>query len=144
MPSLPGTVRAREAALSRLLMAFILSGLGFMLLPGTLLGVWNLLQISGHESAGLISPVWLQAHGHAQVFGWVGSFLLGIGFYSVPKLRDKATGIIRAAWMLPVSALVELSALSVFAINILGTFLLQPSHAVKEPMMVRIAQGFSR
>ncbi len=40
-------VRARESALARLLMAFISTGLLFMLLPGTFLGVWNLLQISG-------------------------------------------------------------------------------------------------
>ena len=79
--------RAREASLSRLLMAYISSGLVFMLLPGTFLGVWNLLQISGRESAGSISPAWIQAHGHAQVFGWIGSFILGIGFYSIPKLR---------------------------------------------------------
>jgi len=91
--------RARETALSRLLMAFITSGLLFMLFPGTLLGVWNLLQISGRESAGLISPAWLQAHGHAQVFGWIGSFLLGIGFYSIPKLRGDVTAAIRRAWL---------------------------------------------
>jgi len=72
--------RAREPALSRLLMAYITTGLFFMLFPGTLLGVWDLLQISARESAGLISTAWLQAHGHAQVFGWIGSFLLGIGF----------------------------------------------------------------
>src|SRR5438874_8192741 len=72
--------RAREPALSRLLMAYITTGLFFMLFPGTLLGVWDLLQISALESAGLISTAWLQAHGHAQVFGWIGSFLLGIGF----------------------------------------------------------------
>lgn len=91
--------RAREAALSRLLMAYISSGLIFMLLPGTFLGVWNLLQISGSESAGFISPAWLQAHGHAQVFGWVGSFILGIGFYSIPKLRGTASGSFLAAWI---------------------------------------------
>lgn len=91
--------RARELALSRLLMAYITTGLLFMLFPGTLLGVWNLLQISGRESAGLISPAWLQAHGHAQVFGWIGSFLLGIGFYSIPKLRGEATQAVRAAWV---------------------------------------------
>lgn len=91
--------RARETALSRLLMTFITSGLVFMLFPGTLLGVWNLLQISGRESVGLISPAWLQAHGHAQVFGWIGSFLLGIGFYSIPKLRGEAKGAIRGAWV---------------------------------------------
>jgi len=91
--------RNREAAMSRLLMGFITTGLIFMLFPGTLLGVWNLLQISGRESVGLISPAWLQAHGHAQVFGWIGSFLLGIGFYSIPKLRGSGTRVIRAAWV---------------------------------------------
>lgn len=91
--------RTRELALSRLLMTYITTGLLFMLFPGTLLGVWNLMQISGRASAGLISPAWLQAHGHAQVFGWIGSFLLGIGFYSIPKLRGTAKQAIRAAWI---------------------------------------------
>jgi uncharacterized protein involved in response to NO len=59
-------------------MAFIITGLLFMLFPGTFLGVWNLLQISGRESVNSISPAWVQAHGHAQVFGWVGSFQNGI------------------------------------------------------------------
>ncbi|MGH9678476.1 MAG: hypothetical protein ACRD4Y_00845, partial [Candidatus Acidiferrales bacterium] len=90
--------RVREASLSRLLMAFIGSGLFFMLLPGTFLGVWNLLQISGGESTAAISSAWIQAHGHAQVFGWIGSFILGIGFYSVPKLRGSARPAFRAAW----------------------------------------------
>ena len=103
--SAPGIVEAlramreREAAMSKLLMAFIVAGLVFMLFPGTLLGVWNLLQISGRARGASIWPSWLQAHGHAQVFGWVGSFLLGIGFYSIPRLRDRATGVIRAAWV---------------------------------------------
>jgi uncharacterized protein involved in response to NO len=90
--------RAREASLSRLLMAFISSGLVFMLLPGTFLGVWNLLQISGREAVASVSPAWLQAHGHAQVFGWIGSFIFGIGFYSIPKLRGTAKPAFRAAW----------------------------------------------
>ena len=55
--------RAREASLSRLLLAYVSSGLVFMLLPGTFLGVWNLLQISGRESVASISPAWLQAQG---------------------------------------------------------------------------------
>ncbi len=80
-------MRAREESRSRLLVAFITSGLFFMLFPGTVLGVWNLLQISGRASVVATSPAWMQAHGHAQVFGWVGSFILGIGFYSIPKLR---------------------------------------------------------
>lgn len=93
------TVRARELSLGRLLIAYISSGLLFMLFPGTFLGVWNLLKISGRESVASISPAWLQAHGHAQVFGWIGSFILGIGFYSIPKLRGSARGAFRAAWI---------------------------------------------
>lgn len=91
--------RAREEALSRLLMAFVTTGLIFLVFPGTFLGVWNLLQISGRESIASISPAWLQAHGHAQVFGWVGSFILGIGFYSIPKVRGGAKSSFATAWM---------------------------------------------
>src|SRR5215813_1368925 len=91
--------RHREESLSRLLMTFVSSGLFFMLFPGTFLGVWNLLQISGWESVSSISPAWLQAHGHAQVFGWVASFIMGIGFYSIPKLRGGANASFRAAWV---------------------------------------------
>jgi uncharacterized protein involved in response to NO len=78
---------AREQALSRLLMTYIVAGLIFMLLPGTFLGVWNLIKISSREAVHSVSPAWIQAHGHAQLFGWVGTFILGIGFYSIPKLR---------------------------------------------------------
>src|SRR5215510_9909437 len=91
-------LRAREEALAKLLMAFITTGLLFMVFPGTFLGVWNLLQISGRESVSSISPAWVQAHGHAQVFGWVGSFILGIGFYSISKLRGIAKASFGMAW----------------------------------------------
>ena len=131
--------RSREASLSRLLMAYIWSGIMFMLLPGTFLGVWNLLQISRGESLASISPAWLQAHGHAQVFGWVGSFILGIGFYSIPQFRHGTKPAFAAAWacwamwtagvamrwvanvyglewrwLLPVSAVLELAAFLIF------------------------------
>jgi uncharacterized protein involved in response to NO len=90
--------RVCEIALSRLVMAYISAGIVFLLLPGTFLGVWNLIQISGRASVAAISPVWIQAHGHAQVFGWIGSFILGIGFYSVPKLRGTAKKEVTLAW----------------------------------------------
>ncbi len=77
----------RELQLSRLLIFYISGGILFMLLPGTFLGVWNLISISGRRAADNISPAWIQAHGHAQVLGWIGSFILGIGYYSIPKLR---------------------------------------------------------
>ena len=78
---------SRETRLSRLLTLYICTGLAFMLLPGTFLGVWNLITISAHRSTQTVSLAWIQAHGHAQIFGWIGTFILGIGFYSIPKLR---------------------------------------------------------
>jgi hypothetical protein len=96
---------ARETALSRLLMLYIGTGLFFMLLPGTFLGVWNLMAISSRRAADSVSPAWVQAHGHAQIFGWIGSFILGIGFYSIPKLRHSNFGlwVQGAAWALWIS-----------------------------------------
>jgi hypothetical protein len=77
---------SRELDASRMMRAWAVTGLVFMLLPGTFLGVWNLISISAARGgAGALSPAWMQAHGHAQVFGWIGSFILGIGFFSLPR-----------------------------------------------------------
>jgi len=89
---------ARETTLSRLLMLYISTGLVFMLLPGTFLGVWNLMAISSRRSADFVSPAWIQAHGHAQIFGWIGTFILGIGFYSIPKLRRMNAFALSTVW----------------------------------------------
>ena len=91
--------RTRERSLSRLLMLYISTGLVFMLLPGTFLGVWNLLAISSRHAANSVSAGWIQAHGHAQIFGWIGTFILGIGFYSIPKLRRMNPFALWAAWL---------------------------------------------
>jgi hypothetical protein len=132
------SVATRPGA-SHVLAAFIGSGLVFMLVPGTFLGVWNLMQISGRESVALVSPAWIQAHGHAQIFGWIGSFILGIGFYSLPR-SGAADRNVRRAWivwalwtggvwlrwlssvyawewrtLVPLSAAAELAAFAIFA-----------------------------
>ncbi len=91
--------RTREKSLSRLLMLYISTGLVFMLLPGTFLGVWNLLAISSRHAANSVSAGWIQAHGHAQIFGWIGTFILGIGFYSIPKLRRMNPFALWTAWL---------------------------------------------
>src|SRR5512146_2870060 len=93
------TIKQREKALARMIMTYIGTGLAFMLLPGTFLGVWNLLSISAKQSSNTISPAWIQAHGQAQVFGWIGSFILGIGFYSIPKMRRAQAFAMSEAWL---------------------------------------------
>lgn len=113
-----------------------------MLLPGTFLGVWNLISISGHRGAA-ISASWIQAHGHAQIFGWIGTFILGIGFYSIPKMTSGsiqpalrgwiawllwtsgvllrwACGFYHLYWrvLLPVSAALELTGFAIFLYSV--------------------------
>jgi uncharacterized protein involved in response to NO len=136
---------ARETTLSRLLMLYISTGLLFMLLPGTFLGVWNLLAISSRHAADSVSAAWIQAHGHAQIFGWIGTFILGIGFYSIPKLRrlnSFALSVVWSSWalwttgvtlrwltsvyqwqwrtLLPLSAALELAAFAIFFRTVSG------------------------
>src|SRR6476469_3536785 len=131
-------LKAQEEKAQRLLMVYAITGLFFMLLPGTFLGVWNLISISGRHGAA-ISASWIQAHGHAQIFGWIGTFILGIGFYSIPKMTGRtaqpatrgwacwllwtsgvllrwATGFYHLYWRvaLPLSALLELCAFLIF------------------------------
>ena len=64
-----------------------------MALPGTLLGFSNLLAISTHHGLSNLPPAWMEGHGHAHVFGWIGSFILGIGFYSQPSSK-RSTNVI--------------------------------------------------
>jgi uncharacterized protein involved in response to NO len=135
-------LKAREESAQKLMMAYAITGLFFMLLPGTFLGVWNLISISGrHGSA--ISASWIQAHGHAQIFGWIGTFILGIGFYSIPKMTSRvashswhgwtawllwtagvllrwAAGFYHFYWRvaLPLSALLEFCAFLIFLISV--------------------------
>jgi hypothetical protein len=73
-------IKQHEAALQGSVTVWIVTGLLFMLLPGTLLGAWNLIAISDQRGAAHLDPAWIQAHGHAQIFGWIGTFILGIGF----------------------------------------------------------------
>jgi hypothetical protein len=116
-----------------------------MLLPGTFLGVWNLVSISNRHGLESLSPAWIQAHGHAQIFGWIGTFIIGIGFYSLSKMGRLAAFAISRAWiafalwtsgaslrwaagvlewhwriLLPVSALLELSGFLVFFLTVRG------------------------
>ncbi len=83
------TIVARERQKSRMLRAWILSGLFFMAIPGTLLGFSNLMAISAHHGSASLPTAWMEGHGHAQMFGWIGSFILGIGFHSQPA-RDRS------------------------------------------------------
>lgn len=98
MPRCRSLSKPHDPDLSRMLIVFIATGLAFMLLPGTLVGVVTLLKISAAHASRAADAGWIQAHGHAQVFGWLGTFILGIGYYAIPRLRLSPFSRI-AAWV---------------------------------------------
>src|SRR6185437_2560500 len=135
---------SREKALQKLVTAFIGTGLLFLVLPGTFLGVWNLIAISDRHAAHSLVASWIQAHGQAQIFGWIGAFVIGIGFYSLSKMGRLrpfavnrgwqswalwtsgvalhwATGVYGWEWrlMLPLSAFFMLAGFLVFFLTVL-------------------------
>lgn len=87
-----------EIALQRMVTIYVVTGLLFLVLPGTFLGVWNLVSISGRHSLAGLSQSWLQAHGHAQIFGWIGTFIIGIGYYSLSKMGGLKPVAVSRAW----------------------------------------------
>jgi hypothetical protein len=88
----------REQRLVALLIAYLVTGMLFMLLPGTFLGVWNLISISSDHSGASLSPAWIQAHGHAQIFGWIGTFIIGIGYFSLTKMGAIPSFAVSRGW----------------------------------------------
>jgi hypothetical protein len=145
VPVEPASQKAisREKALQKLVTAFIGTGLLFLVLPGTFLGVWNLIAISDRHAAHSLAASWIQAHGQAQIFGWIGAFVIGIGFYSLSKMGRLmpfaisrgwqswglwtagvsarwATGVYGWQWrvMLPLSVALELAGFLIFFLTV--------------------------
>jgi uncharacterized protein involved in response to NO len=92
------TAAETEIALQRTVTVYVVTGLLFLVLPGTFLGVWNLVSISGRQSLAGLSQAWLQAHGHAQIFGWIGTFIIGIGYYSLSKMGGLMPVAVSRGW----------------------------------------------
>lgn len=142
MPCCRSLSQPYDAGLSRMLMVFIATGVFFMLLPGTFFGVANLLAISASHTPHAAEAGWVQAHGHAQIFGWLGTFILGVGYYTIPRLRSSpspraAAWITWALWtagvairwavgswpwqwriLFPLAGALELAAVAIFCVTV--------------------------
>src|SRR4029453_3288837 len=66
---------------------FVLAALAIALTAGFGYGAI----LVGAPALGVTPGTWysalVQAHGHAQLFGWVGLFVLGMGLFFLPRLR---------------------------------------------------------
>jgi hypothetical protein len=85
----PLTSEKAEQYKGQVLNLYLAAGIGFVVLAGVLGGL----------SVISISPLLAQAHGHAELFGFIGTLLLGFGFYST-RHSPKMEACARTCWAL--------------------------------------------
>lgn len=66
---------------------FVGAALFFGLTSGTAWGAYNITRIALEQSWTAVTGAVKQAHGHEQLFGWVGLFIMGVAFHAVPRFK---------------------------------------------------------
>lgn len=77
---------------------FFKSGIIVVLTAGAVWGAYLLLRIAwagSFRAAGLHE---VNAHGHAQIFGWVGLFVMGFAYQAFPRFKHTSLALVPLAW----------------------------------------------
>lgn len=90
---------AFEKRLARLYKTFIRAAIAITLSFGTTWGAYILVKIALHQSFDAPNYAATQAHGHAQLFGWVGLFIMGVAYFSLPKILQARMQTLAPGWM---------------------------------------------
>ena len=104
---------------------FVAAALLVALTMGFTLGMINLTRIALAQNYYAISGVLKQAHGHAQIFGWVGLFVMGVAFHAIPRFKSaplKPFLAARACLVLMLTGVLMRSVAQPFARNGVGRF----------------------
>ncbi len=116
---------AFEKKLARLYKAYIRAAIGVTLTFGTAWGAHILAKIALQQSFDAPNYAATQAHGHAQLYGWVGLFIMGVAYFSVPKFMQARMRTLAPAW-------------TAFALMVAGILL----RAVAQPRAAQPAFGW--
>jgi hypothetical protein len=88
------TVR-REDAIYR---PFFKAGILVVLTLGAVWGAYLLLKIAWRGAFAAAGLHEVNAHGHAQIFGWVGLFVMGFAYQAFPRFKHASLAAPRLAW----------------------------------------------
>lgn len=101
-PSAPDREReqagGRTPAVDAIYRPFFKAGIVVVLTAGALWGAYLLLRIAwtgSFRAAGLHE---VNAHGHAQIFGWVGLFVMGFAYQAFPRFKHTTLAFPSLAW----------------------------------------------
>lgn len=105
----PRPTPTEDFAAENLYKQFVFAALAVALTAGFGLGLVNLLRICAAGNYAVVDGLLKQYHGHAQVFGWVGLFIMGVAYHAVPRMKGRAVwsvNAVRASLWLVVAGLV--------------------------------------
>jgi len=88
---------AADLAQENLYRRFLKAALLFTFTGGTALGAWALITMAIRGQLGGLSRGIIQVHGHYQLFGWVGLFVVGVAYHILPRLTGIPLPSYRAA-----------------------------------------------
>ena len=116
---------AFEKRLATLYKTYIRAAILITLTFGTAWGAHILGVIARRQSFDAPDYAGTQAHGHAQIYGWVGLFILGVAYFSLPKILNTRLRSLLPGW-------------TVFALMTSGILL----RAVAQPLAAQPAFGW--
>jgi uncharacterized protein involved in response to NO len=82
----PACAQSGDPARQHIYRRFLKSALLFTLTGGTGLGAWALIMMAMRGRLGGMERGIIQVHGHWQLFGWVGLFVVGIAYQILPRM----------------------------------------------------------
>ena len=84
-----GSISPRMLARENLYRRFLKAALLFTFTGGTALGAWALILMALRGELGGIGRGLIQVHGHYQLFGWAGLFVVGVAYHILPRLSGR-------------------------------------------------------
>jgi len=82
----------------RIYRLFFLAGIAVTLTLGAAWGAYLLLRIAAAERFTAVGLHEVNAHGHAQIFGWVGLFVMGFAYQAFPRFKHTDLAFPRLAY----------------------------------------------
>lgn len=79
---------AEDAIADRIYIPFFKGGIAIALTLGAVWGAYLLLRVAFAGSFTAIGIHEVNAHGHAQIFGWVGLFVMGFAYQAFPRFKQ--------------------------------------------------------
>jgi hypothetical protein len=95
----PAPAPASRWAADRIYRPFFLSGIAVVLTLGAVWGAYLLVRIAVVGKFTAVGLHEVNAHGHAQIYGWVGLFVMGFAYQAFPRFKQTTLRYTGLAWL---------------------------------------------